>query len=319
MEIFKPEYLEIINKIITFEESKKSEWEEIEKKYGIKTGWTWYDVGIHPSKLSKLVSMGVIKIVYKSNKKTEYRLANPDEIKKILGINNIVENVEDRPKKPIKDLFKNIVGHDDIKKTLKLALKSKKPVHVLLIGPPATAKTLFLEEIYNTFKNSEFVFGSTTSSAGLFNLLISKRPKILLIDEIDKLVSEDNLSILLSLMESSCIKKTKANLTTNIIKLETKVFAAGNKDNLPKELSDRFIKLYLREYTRDEFLEVCEKYISNTENVDENLVRYTAEKLWDMGIKSIRNVRNIIRMSGGNKENIEFLLDIMKKYGVKHV
>ena len=43
-------------------------------------------------------------------------------------------------------LFSNIVGYNDIKKLFRMSLSSEKPVHVLLVGPPASAKTLFMLE-----------------------------------------------------------------------------------------------------------------------------------------------------------------------------
>jgi len=309
----KPEYRSIIEKIISYEETNKEKFEKYKGEYNSEMGWTWSDVGVHPIKLNKLIEYGIIKIVYKSNRITEYRLTNLEEIKNLLEICYSSKNIKREEKTvEISKLFKDIVGHKDIKKAFRLALKSKKPVHILLIGPPATAKTIFLEEIYNNFPNSEFVIGSSTSSSGLFNLLYEKRPKYLLIDEIDKLLSQDNLSVLLSLMESGYIRKTKHNLSTDMIYLDTKVFASGNKDNLPKELSDRFIKFYLREYTKEEFIEICEKYISKTENVDEELVRYVAEKIWEIN-KSIRTVRNILRMSN-NKDDIDFIINTLYKY-----
>ena len=43
-------------------------------------------------------------------------------------------------------LFESIIGYEDIKKIFKMSLISDKPVHILLVGPPASAKTLFMLE-----------------------------------------------------------------------------------------------------------------------------------------------------------------------------
>jgi predicted ATPase with chaperone activity len=43
--------------------------------------------------------------------------------------------------------FEEIVGHDDIKQIFAKALHSKRPVHLLLVGSPGSAKTMFLTEI----------------------------------------------------------------------------------------------------------------------------------------------------------------------------
>jgi hypothetical protein len=41
-------------------------------------------------------------------------------------------------------LFNPIIGFDDIKEIFQLSIKADKPVHILLVGPPASAKSLFM-------------------------------------------------------------------------------------------------------------------------------------------------------------------------------
>jgi hypothetical protein len=48
-------------------------------------------------------------------------------------------------------IFDSIVGYDGIKRTFVRSLTSEEPVHVLLVGPPGQAKTLFLTCILETF------------------------------------------------------------------------------------------------------------------------------------------------------------------------
>ena len=47
--------------------------------------------------------------------------------------------------KPLR--FDEIVDHDGIKQIFGKALLSKRPVHLLLVGSPGSAKTMFLTEI----------------------------------------------------------------------------------------------------------------------------------------------------------------------------
>jgi predicted ATPase with chaperone activity len=42
------------------------------------------------------------------------------------------------------DVFDDIIGHEHIKRLFGLALRSQVPTHILLSGPPASAKTMFL-------------------------------------------------------------------------------------------------------------------------------------------------------------------------------
>ena len=87
-----------------------------------------------------------------------------------------------RVNKPLR--FEKIVGHTDIKKIFVKAIRSKRPVHLLLVGSPGSAKTMFLTEIMRHYKSSYFVVGSNTTKAGLVNQLFERRPKFLLIDEL---------------------------------------------------------------------------------------------------------------------------------------
>jgi DNA replicative helicase MCM subunit Mcm2 (Cdc46/Mcm family) len=69
--------------------------------------------------------------------------------------------------KPLR--LEEIVGHTDIKQIFVKAIRSKRPIHLLLVGSPGSAKTMFLTEIMRYHKTSYFVVGSNTTRAGLLN------------------------------------------------------------------------------------------------------------------------------------------------------
>src|SRR5437867_570184 len=77
--------------------------------------------------------------------------------------------------------FENIAGNNDIKLILNKAIISRKPVHVLLVGKPGCAKTMFLTEIMRGIKESYFIVGSNSTKAGFVNQLFEKTPKFVLI------------------------------------------------------------------------------------------------------------------------------------------
>src|SRR5206468_12153393 len=131
--------------------------------------------------------------------------------------------------------FENIVGNVDTKLILNKAILSRKPVHVLLAGKPGCAKTMFLTEIMYTIKKSYFIVGSNTTKAGLVNQLFEKEPKYLLIDEIDKMSRDDQVS-LLHLMETGIISETKVKKTREM-ELTSWVFATcNNNENIIEPL-----------------------------------------------------------------------------------
>ena len=71
-------------------------------------------------------------------------------LRELIGLNREwqIRTGEERDK-----IFEDVVGYDDIKKVFRMALKSDEPIHVLLVGPPASAKTMFLEALMHKLGN----------------------------------------------------------------------------------------------------------------------------------------------------------------------
>ena len=84
-------------------------------------------------------------------------------------------------------IFDNIIGYEGIKRTFVRSLN-----HILLVGPPGQAKTLFLKCILEAFgeKKAFFMVGGNTSKSGLIDVLFDMQPKYLLVDEIEYLKPE---------------------------------------------------------------------------------------------------------------------------------
>ncbi len=81
--------------------------------------------------------------------------------------------------------FENIHGYDDIKDIIKRALDAEDNYNLLFIGPPVSAKTLFLLGIIE-YKKVVYFDGSNTTTR-ILDVLEEKRPKIICIDELDKM------------------------------------------------------------------------------------------------------------------------------------
>lgn len=47
-------------------------------------GRKWYNIRGHPAKLTKLVSDGIIRVVYKSRRYTHYKLTDREAVRKAL-------------------------------------------------------------------------------------------------------------------------------------------------------------------------------------------------------------------------------------------
>jgi Holliday junction resolvasome, helicase subunit len=278
---------EILMEITRFESSV-----DMEKDYRI--GWSWRHVRIWPATLSRLFKDGYLDNVFRSNSYTGYRLS--EKAKALILANQEKDAEESQPAsllKPSDDLFTDIIGHEDVKELLKATLLAEKPVHIMLTGPPALAKTLFLWDIEQTFgEQAIWLVGSATSKAGLWDLVAEREPKILLIDEMDKMNAVD-MAALLTLMEGGRLVRAKRGRELDINN-PLKVIAASNRlEKLSPELRSRFAVRKLNPYSRAEFLTVVRGVLVRKENLSEEMAQEIAAKLDGVS----QDVRDAIRVA----------------------
>jgi holliday junction DNA helicase RuvB len=163
-------------------------------------------------------------------------------------------------------IFGDIEGHDDVKRLLLAALQAKKPVHVLLVGPPATGKSQFLQAIA-ALPRARYAVGGATTSSGLISYLLEKpETRILVIDELDKADPAD-LYALYSLMESGKVTRLQHESHEDV-KREVWVFAAANSTHLlPEALASRFVRLDLPAYDQAQVEQITQSVLVRREGV----------------------------------------------------
>lgn len=272
-------------------------WENANPSSSEYDGWEWHQVAGDPRVLNKLVVLQVVKITLKTNRATNYRLVNGQAVEKALEdaakltAKPEVEEVE------IPDsILDLVIGHEEKKEIIMRALHSKERTNLLFHGSVASAKSLMLECL-SRLPGAKFILGSTASKAGLFELIYNEEPRFLILDEIDKVTSTEDMSCLLSLMERGFISETKwARHRTK--RLNTKVIAACNRtDKFSPELLSRFIKLRFRDYTDDEFIDVSAKVLSQREGVPMGLAVYIADQaLKKLKTKDVRDAIKCARL-----------------------
>ncbi len=211
-----------------------------------------------------------------------------------------------------KDLFDVVVGYDDIKQLFLMSLHAVHPVHILLVGPPATAKSVFLIEL-KRLNGCRFAIGGTSSKAGIVDFIIDQRPRYLLIDELEKMDMKD-YSALLSLMADGIVTRLKKGMTEEI-RVKTWIFAAVNKDEkLPPELRSRFAKVYLKEYTEQDFKKVTKAVLTKRDHVNEEI----AAKIADVVVVRSRDVREAQRIAwlygNGQHGSIDDVVELYFKH-----
>ncbi len=215
------------------------------------------------------------------------------------------------------DMFDLVIGYEDVKLILMRSLESDRPVHTLFVGPPASAKTVFLLEIERVFgPRARYALGGGATKAGIAELLFAEKPQYLLVDEMDKMSAED-YSVLLSLCETGIVSETKYGKTRQE-QLNTRVYAAANRvDKVPPEVLSRFLKFQFSQYTRFEFQEVVANILTKREGSTQELAHYIADKLSsDFTQVDVRDAIRIARLAS-TKEEVDQLLKTMTRYGMR--
>ena len=271
-------------------------------------GWRSRDVGIWPGTLTKLTMAGFLEDVYQSNSYHGYRLTGKARIT-IAAESNMPEMPPDEDLDIPDDIFDDIIGHDEVKELLRACLTAEKPVHVLLTGPPALAKTLFLWDIERIGgEKALWLVGSAISKAGLWDLVAERQPKLLLVDELDKVNAADTAA-LLSIMEGGRLVRAKKGreLDTSV---EVKVVASTNVEGkLSPELRSRFAVRKLGTYTNDQFRNVVRGVLVRREGISPAVAGEIADLL-DGRTHDIRDAVRVARLSSdlGVKRAIELLI-----------
>jgi replication-associated recombination protein RarA len=208
-------------------------------------------------------------------------------------------------------LFDSIIGYSDVKRLFNLSFSSEKPVHMLLVGPPASAKTLFMLSCMK-LERSYFTLGSHSTKSGMMDYLFQKRPRYLIIDEIEHMPIRDQTA-LLSLMETGIIVETKFKKTRNT-QLKTWIFATSNStDRMLTPLLSRFMVLHFKQYKYETFQEVAVHLLCR-EGISREIAIATAETVWSkMKSKDIRDCIKIGHLAK-TKDDINWIAETLRNY-----
>jgi holliday junction DNA helicase RuvB len=260
-------------------------------------GWRYRHVGIQGSVLSNLFLKGYLEEVFHSNRYTGYRLS---ELGRAMVSSSQQEDAAEADTRHQLDIagniFGDIVGHDEVKELLTACLLAEKPVHLLLAGPPALAKTLFLWDIERAAGDRAiWLIGSATSKSGLWDKVAERQLQIILIDELDKMNAVDTAG-LLSMMEGGRLVRAKRGRELDLLN-QVRVVAASNHLNmLSPELKSRFAIRTLRAYNREEFLTVVRGVLVSREGLSPETAAEIARQL-DGRTQDVRDAIRVARLA----------------------
>lgn len=269
--------------------SRIKEFEETVDPSTWRIGWEWSQVSVQPAIINNLITKGMVELTYSSNKHKAYKLT--DKGKAHVEDEETYIDQEPATELDFSTCFGNIVGHNNIKELLTTSLQLEKPIHVLMYGPPAVSKSLFMWEIERIAGSQAlWLMGSGTSKAGLWDMIAQTKPRIILIDELEKMKPED-MSGLLGLMEKGRITRTKKGGSFDVT-INAWVIATANRiDRLPQELKSRFAIQRMDEYSAKEFVQVVQSVVHAYEGMTENEAYALSMKL----VGRTHDVRDAIR------------------------
>ena len=255
-------------------------------------GLEWFEVQTNARYLNSLVDRGLLRVSFKSNTTTSYVLDDlelTDKVFKKLDGESIDLELKEPEERIPDDFLNTLVGYDDLKELILRSLKAERPLHILLVGPPASGKSIVLSEI-GRLPRSRFALGGSSTKAGITQLVAEQRPRYLIIDEIDKANSED-LSTLLSLMESGLVSITKGHRQEQI-RMKTWVFAGGNSlKGIAPELASRFHIVHMEPYTKDDFVIVAERVLTLRENTTPDVAKLIATTVANRSL----DIRDVVK------------------------
>ena len=211
-------------------------------------------------------------------------------------------------------LFDDIVGYKDVKDLFERAIKAERPVHLLLCGPPASGKSLFMHSL-TKLERSYYSVGSSSTKSGIFDYLFEQRPRYFIVDEIEKMNKKDQSS-LLNLMESGILSELKHN-QQRTKQLKTWVFASCNStDKLLPPLLTRFRDIHFKPYTEEEFVGIVVNILDREEGVDRDIALLIADGVFNrLESSNIRECVRIARLARNDSAQVNRIIDTFAKYG----
>ncbi|HUY55342.1 MAG TPA: AAA family ATPase [Candidatus Nanopelagicaceae bacterium] len=282
-------------------------------------GWTWRDVRATPTMLHQAELAGIIRVGFHSRSQTCYLVNDRGilaaAIEAYSSAPPTAEAPEDDHGGPVlpADAFDVIVGHEMVKQLVRRALSAPRPVHVLLTGPPGTAKTLFLADVAQ-IPGARYALGSSTTKAGLLDYLLAQpNCRVLVIDELDKANVAD-LSALLSIMETGLLSRLQHGRAEHERRQVWVIAGANRIDRMPAELLSRFAVRQIPEYTAADFQQVVRKVLVRRESVDPELAGEIASRL--AGYTT--DVRTAVRAARLCQSDRRDLSDVLELLGIPY-
>ena len=273
-----------------------------EEKYG---AWTVDDIAsiADTTILKYLIERKLVKKIEEGMNPTFHTTDKAAKYIKREEVEKVVEQQKEGQLVIPPNLLDDIIGLDEIKELIHMALEAEDPVHIGFVGPPSSAKSLILYCLEQSLPGAVYIDSAIATKMGIAKTIATYKPRYLLMDEFDKMEIDD-YNALLTVMSSGRLVSTKAYGRTDI-PLKTWVFAAMNSLRIPTTIKERFLTIVrLTEYDRVSAMNVMMNILIKR-GVEEGLAGYIARKVVDdMGERNPRKAIQIANMCN-TKEKVD--------------
>jgi Holliday junction DNA helicase RuvB len=251
-----------------------------------------------------------------TNELIDYSFVSSNEIFKDSYYNDESISIEERAAK----FFKNIITHEPVKVMLfRSLLRTNRNVNIMLVGPAANGKTLFMKSIAKGCNKTIFYDASSGSTgAGLIELLRRNLDaNVLIIDELAEL-NKDDIDVMRGLLNDGTVNKVLKTDFINFKMNNLKVFATtNNPTKLSKPIKSRFQMYHIPAYTDSEFIQVMNHCLIDQDIVtDVKLAHQLSNAMVFYGIKNTRVALSICSLihEGDDTQDIKYIIENFLKY-----
>ena len=321
----KPELVDEIREMVNIETALpegRTGWPE-----SFPTGrcWSPKDIpGVAPNTINLLHRRGLL---HKdgSNKSKFYSILDLEGAKAALEekserfekIGDDIEKVEYEPPRIPPELFSSIEGYEDIKEVFTWSIEGEEATHIALKGPPASAKSVFLEDIEHYLPRAVYAEGYRSSKAGISDQLLEERPLFFLIDEFGEMHAK-HLAVLRGLCGRGRVTETLSGRRRSIY-LPTRVYVGCNRwpSDPDGAFRSRFEIFELDKYKPGEFEQISLSTLTIREGIDEDLAEHIVGRLVGktLDVRKVVAVARIAKNSEDPFTRVDRYLEIKKNRG----
>ena len=217
-------------------------------------------------------------------------------------------------------MFEGIYGYPDVKRILRDSLQSLREtgtgIHVLMVGPPASGKTIFLTDLERHRPRSAVFFSGGAGTKGGLERAVFKHPRhrdlILLVDELDAMKDPRDFKTLDDWMQRGELSK-RTFWGVKRRKIDGVVIATANDDSkIPKNVRDRFLTVRLEPYSREKYEKTVAFVLVKHHRVRLPLALYIAHKM-SPHTTSVRRAEDVARIAKTETHVDQLVQDMVRR------